>query len=268
MDLHQTVEHLAAQLEKDGIDPYHFISYVPQTVSAVTGNTNEAASLAEDIAARLNHRHAEEWPDTWSELAFCIVPIGKACAGTPEGFRRCLDLLDEIQVNCIVHDIDTVGLLQHGVPASALHENISVTALAAALESGLDLVKKGISPQRFFEIGVSALLAVSGADIDIFDRIPRSMHTFLLELDDRGLTGHYPILCGVGSMASVFRNDPDRFSAGLQDTGELCVELKKHEISPYGVMEHGVSAAFNATRNCPELGRRDSCQDAYPAGMP
>jgi len=253
MDLHQTIEDYAAQLEKDGIDPCHFISYVPQAVSAVTRDINEAASLAEDLAARLKHRYAEEWPDTWSELAFCVMPIGKACAGTPVGFRRCLDLLDEIQVTCIAHDIDTVGLLQHGVPASAQHEDISVTALTAALEAGLDLAKKGVAPQRFFEIGVSALLAVSGTDADIFDRILKSMYTFLLGLDDRGLTGHYPILCGVESMASVFRNDPEGFIAGLQDTGELCVELKQHEISPYAVLEHGVSASFKTARYCPEL---------------
>lgn len=238
------IDAWAAPLEADGID----VQYPRQAAAlALTIASDDAAARDRLLAAiaELVRTLDARAMQLWSPLHFCLPLFGTAAGGDAARFEGWVQRLGVLAVTMHDHDVEPIGVFQHGVPTATRCAGTHAHVVDAALDLAIALAERGISPQETLRHAVAALGECSVADdAAAVARVREALQATIELMEERGVPPVWPIARALAELITAFSDDLDAAETALAELAELGCALFAAGVSPYPVLEHGVANGY------------------------
>jgi hypothetical protein len=240
-------ESYAEALGALGIDPESFLKVAPDAVARFDAQHEEA--VLEGLAGLAKNVHGAGLK-LYFALESCAAPLAECFAGHPEDFLRATDDLAAIATEL---GDGSDRALQRGIPSLCYGCEGRPWLVSASMEFARHLAEAGVEPGNTLLEALPSLAAVPGQNPARFSSALDAVQTFVLALDERGVHATYPIQQGVRGTVEAWAAEPEGFAEALGDLCDLVIVLQDAGLSPYPVLEYGVSVALPAAAGQPWL---------------
>ncbi len=226
----------------------NFNSYVVPSIHNTLTQTEESAAFTQFLA-----KYVLEW-SRFEDVIHSVVD-----STIPVLIRHSELNIDQLKIQILEldslfqflnkHNLLTLSLVQRGLPMVFGHKNSNYDTFKLVLSFSKKLASNGIELVHPLSLGYITCLNIANKDNRELFKILTALQEFIIELDNHGISGTYPILTGISHMSGSYPIQSSFFISTLDKIFELCMALQKNKISPYPIIEYAISAAFQYCQN-------------------